>query len=416
MSWYRQIKVLYTISSNTFLFIIFGSLLSGFLGEKVHYELFLLSLFSAFFMVYMLEKTTKPVISAAAALIISEVILFIINYKTSFIISSIYICFILLITYINEQQEVNYEVYKFRAKQAIVVLVILGFICTAARLNIQQLLLKFYLIFLIATSILMREARNYYYSLKNKRSFITNIAITAGVIFISLDSVFNIILICLRFLVNIVYKGLEELTGLIVIVINKPLEIVINYLRRKFSGNLNSFKNINITPNKQQLNNDKAANIASNPVWNIWLSNVIKIILLFAVIYFAYKLISNLKWAKRRNSKETVLEREKLSKEKNYNAYSIKNALKNILKISDLREQAINVYKKFEQKTNEKGIFRKHMTAKQLENITKAYIEKPEGIKNLTDIYNEAKFSTHKLSSEKLETMKESFTRVKKQL
>lgn len=416
MSWYRQIKILYTVSSNTFFFIIFGSLLNGFLGGKVHYELFLLSLFSAFILTYILDKTNKPAISAFSVFIISEAILFLITDKPNLLYSSCYICFILFITYMNEQQDVNYEVYKNKARQAIAILVVLGFICTFARLSTQQFLLKFYLIFLISTSILMREARNYYYSLKNNKSFKTNIAIAAIVIFFSLDSVFKRVLICLKFLENIIYKVIEWLTGVLVILINKPLEIVINYLKSSFSNKLNSIDKINISQNNPQLKNNEVANMASNAVWTIWLSNIIKVILLLALIYLAYKSISRLKARKSRNSKEAFLEREKLSKDKNYNTYSIKRALKKILKISNLREQAINVYKKFEQKTNEKGIFRKHMTAKQLENITKTYIEMPEGINNLTDIYNEAKFSSHKISKEKVEVIKESFAKVKKQL
>lgn len=413
MSWYRQIKILYTVSSNTFFFIIFGSLLNGFLGRTVHYELFLLSLFSTFILAYILDKTTKPYSSAFFAFLISEVILLLISDKSNLLYSSIYICFILFMTYMNEQQDVNYETYKNKAKQTIAILVVLGFICTFANLGTQQFLLKFYLIFLISTSILMREARNYYYSLKNNKSYITNIAITALVIFFSLDSVFNRLLISLRFIGNIIYKGIEWLTGVLVILINKPLEKVINYLKGSFSSKLNSIDKININQYNPQLKNDE---VLSTPAWTIWLSNIIKVILLLAVIYLAYKSISRLKARKSRDSKETFLEREKLSKEKNYNTYSIKRTLKKILKLSNLREQAINIYKKFEQKTNEKGIFREHMTAKQLENITKTYIEKPEGISNLTDIYNEAKFSSHNISKEKVEEIKESFANIKKQL
>ncbi|MFL0247220.1 hypothetical protein [Candidatus Clostridium stratigraminis] len=413
MSWYRQIKILYTVSSNTFFFIIYGSILNGILGGKVHYELFLLSLFSAFILAYMLDKANKPAISAFSAFIISEAILFLISNKSNLLYGSIYICFILFITYMSEQQDVNYEVYKNKAKQAIAILVVLGFICTFSMLSTQQFLLKFYLIFLISTSILMREARNYYYSLKNNKSFITNIAIAVLVIFFSLDSVFNRVLICLGFLENAIYKGIEWLTDVLVILINKPLEIMINYLKISFSNKLNSTNKIYINQYNPQLKNDE---VLSTPAWTIWLSNIIKVILLLAIIYLAYKSLCRLRRRKSKNYKEISLDREKLSKDKNYNTYSIKRILKNILNISNSREQAINVYKKFEQKTNEKGIFREHMTAKQLENITKAYIERPEGINNLTDIYNEAKFSSHKISKEKVEEIKESFAKVKNQL
>lgn len=416
MSWYRQIKILYTICSNTFFFILFGSILNGFLGGRADYKLYLLSLLTAFSMAYIFEKTDKPIVSTALSLISSEAILVFLYGRTSIIIYSLYICFILFMAYINEMQDVNYEIYKSKAKEAIVILLILGLIFTLSKLYSVQSTLKFYIIFLISTSILMREARNYYYSLKNSKSFITNIALTLGIIFISLDSVFNLVVICLKFIGSIIYKLAEAVSSLLVLIIDKPLEASVNYLRLKFSSKANLIDKINANQNNLQLNKDKTADLAGNTGLPIWLTTSIKLAVLMLIIYFAYKILRKYKGRVTRNSEETLIVREKLSREKNPSVNFIKKALKSVLRLSDLREQAINVYKKFQQKTNEKGIFRKHMTARQLENITKAYIENPEGIDKLTDIYNEAKFSTHKITKDKVEAMKESLNKVKKQL
>lgn len=415
MSWYRQIKILYTICNNTFFFILWATVLNGFFGAKVNYRLFLLSLFAAFSFAYLFEKTNKLMFAAAGSLIISEVMIFLVYGSDNLITNSIYICIMLFITYKNEIEDVNYEVYRYKAKQAIITLVVLGLIFTLSNLNNVQSILKFYIIFLISASILMREARNYYYNLKNRKSFIGNIALTIGIIFISLDSVFNIVLIFLKFLGDVFYKIVDELSRLIAKAINKPLEIMINYLRKKFS-NPNLIELINNQQNKLQFNKDSGANIPSNLGLPTWFTGTIKIMVLLMIIYFAYRLLYKYKNNGNKNSKEVFVERERISREKRHYDNFIKKAVKSILRLSDLREQAINVYKRFEQKTNEKGIFRKHMTARQLENITKAYIEKPEGLNNLTDIYNEAKFSTHKISKEKVEIIKDSLSKVKKQL
>jgi hypothetical protein len=405
MSWYRQIKILYTICNNTFFFILWATSLGGFFGEKTDYKLFLLSLCTAFSLAFLLEKTYKVMVAATCSLIASEVLLFLIYGGNNLLINSSYICIILFVTYKNEIKDVNYEKYKYKAKQGIVTLVVLGLIFSLAKLSNAQSILKFYIIFLIATCILMREARNYYYNLKNRKSFISNIAIAIGIVVISLDSVFNIVLICLRFLGNVFYKIADELNTLIAIAI-----------RKKFTENPNLIKNINDSQNKPQNKIENAPNLASITGLPTWFTGTIKVIILLILVYFLYRLIYKYKHTGSRNSKEVLVEREKISKEKSHSDNLIRRAVKSILRLSDLREQAINVYKKFEQKTNEKGIFRRHMTAMQLEIITKTYIENPEGLNNLTDIYNEAKFSTHKVTKERVEAIKDSLNKVKKQL
>jgi hypothetical protein len=416
MSWYRQIKILYTICSNTFFFIIWATFLNGLVGGKSDYKLYLLTLFTSFSMVYILEKTKKLSLSAAVTIITSEIILFLIYGRTDLIINSIYICFIMFITRINEDQDVNYELYKYKAKQAITSLVVIGFIFTLTKLNTQQSILKFYIIFLISASILMREARNYYYRIKNNKSFIANIALTLGIIFISLDSVFNIILTFIKYLGSIFYKIADVVVDIIAFIIRKPLEIMINCLKNKFADNPDLVDKMNNTQDKLQNNKEIIWKVSNSKGWPTWFTSTLKVIILLMIMYFVYRLFSKYKRYKGRRSEDILEERIKLSKEKSQNDNFIKKAVKRILSLKDLKEQALNVYKKFELKTNEKGIFRSHMTAKQLENITKAYIENTEGINNLTDIYNEAKFSTHKVTKEQVEAMKESFHKVRKQL
>lgn len=417
MSWNRQIKILYTISINTFFFILWATVLNGFLSGRVDYKLFLLSLYTAFSMTYILEKTKKIKFAIASSLLTSIAILFLIYGNVNVIINIIYICFILFITNINEEQDVNYEIYKDKAKQAIILLVAIGFIFSFTKVSNKESILKFYIIFLISASILMREGRNYYYRIKNKKSFITNIFIVISIIFISLDSVFNIILSCFRYLGSFLYKIVDplanEIIKLLAIIISKPLEIMIDFFKKGFSNNPGLLDKMYGAQDNLQNNNINIINRTRD--LPSWITATLKLIIVFIFIYIVYRLFFKFKSYKSLEFKGDLEERTKLTKEKSYNESFIKKAVKSIFKLSDFKEQAVNVYKRFEYKTNEKGIFKKHMTARQLENITKAYIKNSEGINDLTDIYNEAKFSKHKVTKEQVETMKESYNKIKKQ-
>ena len=81
-----------------------------------------------------------------------------------------------------------------------------------------------------------------------------------------------------------------------------------------------------------------------------------------------------------------------------------------------LREQLLSVYEGFERRAQAKKIFKNHLTATQLYNITKTVVTEADSIRDLTIAYNEAKFSSHPVSEEAVKAAKRNLADIKKQL
>lgn len=416
MSWYRQIKIINIICSNTFYFILWAIAVNGIIGGNIDFRLYLLSLASSFLAAFLLQSVKNTKLAPVISFIIAAAILFLMYGRASLIINALYLVFIIFMTDRNETEDINYELYKQRAEQAIACLVLVGLIFIFVKLPMQQYILKFYLIFLISVSILMREGRNYYYRIRNKRSYITNFAVAVGIVFLSLDKVFNIVVIILGFIAGLFNRLADKLLELLAFIIQKPLVAAINFLGKRMLNKQDLFNNIMSNKNSQQLANKVQDKTAENFTLPHWIIDSLRLGILLLIIFIVYKAAAAYKTKVNSRSLDSVEERIKLTTEKVNNENPFKRAVKNILFFGELKDQAIHVYRKFQIRTNQKGIFKTYMTAKQLENVTKAFIDNPEGMDDLTKIYNEAKFSNHSLTKDQLDTIKNSYNKIKKQL
>jgi hypothetical protein len=116
---------------------------------------------------------------------------YIVSEGINIILNSIFIIFILIMTDMMAEEDINYEAYKDRGKQSLMIMIGVGLLIPLVDIRLSQSILKFYIIFLISIIVVMREARSYSYKLRNKKSLVINIMISLTVLLMSLDSVFT---------------------------------------------------------------------------------------------------------------------------------------------------------------------------------------------------------------------------------
>lgn len=414
MSWYRQIKTFYTISINMFFFLIWGIISSVFLLNKVDYRLYLISLAAAFLLQFIISKTEGKKLPKLAAALVGIFLTFIVSKGIYFIFNSIFIIVILYITNNIEGEDINYDAYKARAKSGLILILFLGSLLPLVDMNLSRSILKFYIMFLISNIVVMREARSYYYKIRNPRSFIANMFISLAILGLSVDTIFTGFLEAFKYIIKIAMNIVSLIIDFVGMLIAKPMLFGINKLRSLITNTLERLK---VTEGSSM-----ELNFVRNRIpWEesdslAWLYTVTKIIGVILVLLVVFIIV--IKIIKIQSSKDTSSEvlREKIKRQKIKKEGFFSRLIKNILKPSDVKGQILYIYKRFEERTFEKGIFKSHMTAKQLENVTKAYVENPEGLTSLTNVYNETKFSKHEMNDGNLEEIKEGFNKIKRQL
>jgi hypothetical protein len=83
---------------------------------------------------------------------------------------------------------------------------------------------------------------------------------------------------------------------------------------------------------------------------------------------------------------------------------------------STTKEKILDTYKEFEKITEKAEIYKSYMTATQLKDTTKVSIENDDYLDEMTDIYNEVKFSSYEVKENQLDLVKKAFDNVRKQL
>lgn len=416
MSWYRQIKTFYTISINMFFFIIWAIVSTIFLTNKLDYKLYFISLAAAFALQFLASKIKNRNFAIVLAIVIGMLMVLMTSKGLFFILNSIFIIFIVLMVSSFEDEDINYEAYKSRARNGLIFILFMGILMPFVDLNLSKSILKFYIMYLISNIVVMREARSYAYKLRNKQGMITNALISIVILLMSVDRVFNLLIGAIKAVLKLLNIILDKIIELLGFILAKPLVFITEKLRAIMQRGMDNFGD----PSKDIQDAEQAK---SKIPWDNqggisfpdWLVTGFKICLMLLILYIIFLIILRLGSYYSDKGKNIVEEREKIKRGKTRKDNFIKRMFKELFRPSDLRGQVLNIYRKFQQRTFDKGIFKRNMTARQLENVTKTYIEKSEGIDKLTEIYNEAKFSEHVVTESKVKTIKEKFDNIKNQ-
>jgi hypothetical protein len=419
MSLYRQIKTLFTISSLIFTYIIWATASTVILKNNANYMVYIISLCAVFFMQYLREKEKKPVFQLLIPFLSAIVINVIIYNVYSAEYNSLYIFLILIFFNRFENEEINYEVYKYRIKKFIYILIVLGGILSLVNKGLAQNVLRFYLIYLISAIIVLRETRKFASRINDKKSLIVNLAITLSVILLSMDKIYNFLTMVFSYVWLGISFALTEITlgiaYILIYIFRKPLNFIAAFIQRLMLKYL-----AKKPPEIQNVNNKNIPELlekdSSNVIVVVFLA-LLKIIIVIIIVYLMFKAFDT--YGKKNSNDEGEVQKEKILREKK-NKKNKEGNLSKFMKLFkgklDVRAQILNVYLKFEQKMSDKGIYKLHMTAGQLSSVAKTQIDDTEAINSITKIYNEAKFSNHEIPEKNVKTAKLNYESLQKKV
>ncbi len=416
MSLYRQVKTLFTISSLIFTYIIWATVSNLVLDKSVNFGVYIISIFSVFLMQYFMYKKKRNIL-----LLIPSIIAIAMNLLAYNVVSagynSIYIIFIIMLFNKIEYEEINYEIYKSRVKKSIYILIAIGGIIYLGDKALAQDVLRFYLIYLVSSIILLREARKYSSKITSKKSVLFNIAIILSVILLSMDRIYNFIAMILKylwigisFILNEIFIGISYIIAYIIL---RPLIFILKLLLSHLvnKGVLNNLKKNNDTYSSNSSNLLKQTDSGSGLLLVIILKIIVVIIIAF-LLYKAYE-----RYVKKTNSGgEGEVHKEMIMREKKSKESYLARIMKMFKRETDVRNKIFNIYQKFQSKMSDLEIYKPNMTASQLSSEAKTQIDHIEAINSLTSIYNEAKFSNHTIPEKNANLAKLNYEGLKKKL
>lgn len=420
MSWFRQLKIMYAIRVLIFTYIIWIVVINLMFRIFMGYQLFFISLGAVMLMQIMKDrkKDKADIILPSAAGGILSLLMNGTNILNT-ILYLIYIGSVLYLLYKMDEEIISHELYADRAKKAVFVLIAAGFITVFEKnISIKLSIGRFLIFYLVAMVITLRESRQFQYAIRSSRSIIGNAAAVLIIILLSLDKVFYLVrtvfVTLIRWAVNAIDFVLITLVKLILSVFGKQLEKLVEIIRKMLLINNSAINPMSQTQSDAQKLFDKLPEKQFH--MPVIFEYAVGIMVLLIIIYFIFKLLNLETYSREVNSGNEKIQREKIERVKKKHKLKIHGMLKKILGSGDIKQEILDLYKSFEKILNNKKLFKEHMTAMQLSNIASVDVDDRKHLDIMAEVYNEAKFSEHKITDNKLHSMKDSFNNVKKQL
>lgn len=413
MSWYRKIKSIYSISLVTISFIIWSTLSKWLFESSVDYKLFLITLSIVFFVEYLSSKELKKAIVIMLPLGLSIVSSFMFFKGQSLLINTIFLLFMILLTYSMDKSPIEYSKYKQDINKSMIVLLLVWIISFTLGTEFVNNIYKFHILYIIMIIILMRESRRYVYDVKGKNSMATNIVIAVAVLTLSLDYASKIVAELLNLLMKLASFILVIITNILTKIFGEPLGAISDKLKELILKR-NIFNTGETVVNKK---------FSEEPIFTEYkcievppvIIFVFKIIILLVILYIIYKFISRFK-SETKVYNGFVEEKERIVRKSSKKHWVRDLFGKVFYGGGSNRDKILSTYKGFEKITAEVDIYKPYMTATQLKNVTKINVDNFENLEEMTQVYNEAKFSTHDMTQMQVEQVKKGHNNIKKQL
>jgi hypothetical protein len=439
MSPLRKIKTLVTLDVTLIMFIAWIAMTNFLFKNVVDYKLFFLSLGLVFLMQCIYIKKNNKYVSMILPIIVSIPFMWILFDGLAIFVNLTFVIACVFVNLAMEEMPVNYEEYKSKAKQGVIIIAITAIMSFWLEKAIADYLYRFFINYMIITVILLRESRTYYYKVmkdvenaeKTKKAgviknlFINNFfkygIVIASTVMLTTDWVLKKSLNIINVLNKAIDVVVDNILDLIIKIVGPMVERIVNILNKLLmeagiSLNFEGFKDGLNKVNPKRL--DKGgATVVDNMIWK----NTLKITILLIIILFTVDVVKKMKFMRVKDEQPSE-EKEKINnnskgKKEHKHKNNVSILLKKIFRMNNtIKDKILNTYRDFEKITKKAGIYKLYMTATQLKNITKANVASDSYLDEMTDIYNEVKFSNYEPSENQLDLVKKAFDNVKGQL
>lgn len=412
MSLHRVVKLLYSLTFSILYFIIWNFAAFIFMQLMPDTRIFVLEFLMVCLMQFLSTKYSKKILIFLPSCVLGISTLIVIYGASHYLANIIYLIINLFILAKEDENSIEYNNYRKKIIIGIYSLVAMGIMLLAVNVEIRTYLLRFYILFLVSSIILLRESRRLRYSVQGKKTILANIIVMISVVILSSDKIFRLVVLVFRSL----WWGISYIADIILMILVRLLIPFMNYVEYQIQriNKLRGDKSIQMESGKSFKDiMGIQENVQDIPQWMVL---GVKIIILLAAAYIAYRLYKSYRYRGMNDFEGVTEKREKIRKTSAKERQSMMTVFKKIFSERDIRAQILKVYESFEKKTYEKNIFKRHMTATQLYNVSKTYIYNLKALKNITDTYNKTKFSQHNPSASELKSIKENYRNLKEQI
>lgn len=411
MSWSWQVKTYFAAAFIMVASMIFSIIMSIVTKIDLRLDVFLLAFFVQVAMAYLINKGKNKWISIILPMvpvIIYELAL----YKVEMALITVAFVFILNIVFTDKYNNIiSYEWYKNVLTVSIYVIFIFSAVAVFFNSEAAIALYRYLIIYFVLMVICLREALGYSYHIKkNRRLRRTNFALAVMCALLTTESVYKFMKYIVLSIVNLLKIIFDKLIGIMELILQKPLEGVFDFFNSimVYEPDFGSGMAIQKFQSSKEM-------IKINPNLSFIIVEALKIIFILVIVLFVIKIIKKITAFEVDTSNEDYIEVTE-DIEIVENKEKLKNINKFFRKKGDTREEIIYRYERFVTFGNKKGIFKKYMTPKQVENIVKLSTDNSCKFHEATNIYNEAKFSVHKIHEENEKNIKDIIGKVTRKL
>lgn len=422
MSWINQVKFFYTSTITLLATFIWSVVVAVLFFQDISFQLFFLIIVMFNVGRYILRRGINPKL----CLVISILPIALIEFLTSSefflaILNTGFSCLLIVKLFKEEGNDVSYDEYKNIFLHGIYYIFITGVLYSFMRWSEVKsdgsIIYIGILVYIILAVISIREAMGYEYQIKrSKGSKCINYGLVLFGILLTQEVVYSKLILLAEIIKNGVVFVLSWLVNIILSILKYPIEWLFSFIQ-KLIGDVDNELLLKLQQGMNKSDTLQQESTA-NPLIFLILKIaflILKIALVILFIYLLYKAMSKVYYNVNKNKIQEYTEVvESIEVQKPKGSKLFMKIKKLFRKRGTPREEVIYKYGELVDTAAKKEIFKEYMTPSQLKHIIRLKANSSDKIDQVTDTYNEAKFSNHDIGISKQRLMEENVNKLNK--
>lgn len=403
MSWSDQVRFYYDITFSMLTSIIWMIVTALAFSKDMKFSIFIFTLIAVLVSKHLLRKGKKVKFSLIVGLIPAVIYEIFSQEIMIAVLDLIFIVFInsILIKELNEN--INYDRYKNILINGVSCIFISAVICGIFKPQYANPVFRGSIIYLILIVITMRETMGYCYNIRSSKvNKVINFSLVILALLTTQKFFYNI---CIK-IVNVLRNGLNFIIELIINIVARiveyPMTWIINALNKLFTERSraleDTFGKLEVgNQSSKQIKEINIETVTTSPVFIFIIQTIVILILIIITIKIVKRILNGANFNEDKGYTEII---EDISQRDSSYKKTINKIKKMFRKKGTPREEVLYKYSELVEVASKKEIFKTYMTPKQLGNIVKIKVDNCNEVDEVTNMYNEAKFSTHIINRE----------------
>lgn len=417
MSWFNQVKFFYTSTITLLATFIWAVIVAILFNINISFQLFFLIVVMSNVGRYFLRRGMNPKLCLLISIVPIALVEFLTSSEALFAVLNIGFSLLFMVKLFKEEKnDINYDEYKKVFLFGVYCIFASGAIFSFMKLSGFRsdgpIIYIGILVYIILAVISLRESMGYEYQIKrSKGSKCINYGLALFGVLLTQEAVYNRLMFIAEIIANEIGKIISLIGKIIFFIIKYPLMWLYSFFYKLISRGEVKFPDVrgnleNLTPEKLTEQSGWAGTL---------IINIIILIVIILFICILYKAINKVYYKANRSRfqeyTEYVEEIEVNKLKENKLFMKLKKLFR---KKGTPREEVIYKYGELVGTAFKKELFKKYMTPNQLRHIIKIKVDSSKKTDDITEIFNEAKFSKHEIEESHRKSMEENVNKLNK--